>query len=267
MKKIIKILAKQILPQRFFTKIISIRSRNFQYQFLKKQGLLEITKTLVERYGLNVMHGPFQGMLYPCQSLLSRHGAPKLLGSYEKELHTVIMSVIAKAENYEHFVDIGCAEGYYAVGLALKTGKIVHAFDTDPRELEFCMEMAKLNKVETNVFPQNWCDSKYLRGLENKRCFIISDCEGYEAKLFESNIVKCLINCDLLIELHNMNGIVMSDLIIERFKNSHNIKLISSEFRKAEQFEELKILGENAAAAISEYRISNQKWAFIESRV
>lgn len=265
-KKAIKNLAGQILPDQLFTKIISIRSRNFQYNFLKKHGLIDITKKLIERYGVNVIHGPFAGMKYPRKSLISRHGTPKLLGSYEQELHPVIMKVIANAQQYEFFIDIGCAEGYYAVGLALKTGKKVYAFDTEPRELGFCFEMAKLNQVDTKVILQNWCDSEYLQGLNNKRCFIVSDCEGCEAKLFEDETIKCLKNCDLLIELHDINEIKMSELIGKRFKDSHDIKLISAESRKAEQYEELTFLGESASTALSEYRLSNQKWMYLEAK-
>jgi hypothetical protein len=42
---------------------------------------------------------------------------PKLLGCYEAELHGVI--ACALNTTYDTIIDIGCAEGYYAVGLAL----------------------------------------------------------------------------------------------------------------------------------------------------
>ena len=40
---------------------------------------------------------------------------PKLLGSYEQELQPLLQRLAA--QNYSEIVDIGCAEGYYAIGL------------------------------------------------------------------------------------------------------------------------------------------------------
>ena len=64
-----------------------------------------------------VASGPFAGM---------RHGdiavgsvlTVKLLGTYEKELWPIIDQIIATA--YPLIIDIGAAEGYYAVGLAMR---------------------------------------------------------------------------------------------------------------------------------------------------
>lgn len=266
MKNTVKKVARQLLPDQFYTKIASIRSRNYQRKFLEKRGLLDITEQMIERYGTSVLHGPFQGMVYPRGALVSRHGTPKLLGSYEKELHGALAEVIANADQYDHFVDIGCAEGYYAVGLAKKTGKQVYAFDTEPRELAFCREMATLNQVTEKIIFRHWCDASYLGALKGNRCFIISDCEGYEAQLFNSEAVRGVAESDLLIELHNIDGINMSQLISERFKDTHHITMIASEARQPEQYQELDFLGDKAQQSISEYRGHNQLWASLKSK-
>jgi hypothetical protein len=44
-----------------------------------------------------------------CSSVLS-----KLLGTYESELHPVLHEILIKP--YELIVDVGSAEGYYAIG-------------------------------------------------------------------------------------------------------------------------------------------------------
>jgi hypothetical protein len=46
------------------------------------------------------------------------HAAPKFLGTYERELYSVIERAIELAPRY--VLNIGCAEGFYAVGLALR---------------------------------------------------------------------------------------------------------------------------------------------------
>jgi hypothetical protein len=119
-----------LLPRRVFATIKSIRSRNYQKNLLKEWGFHSALNELIREHGCTLLGGPFRGMKYSRDSLLSRNGIPILFGSYELELHTVIEEAIAK--RFERIIDIGCAEGYYAVGLARRTGAIVYAFDCDP---------------------------------------------------------------------------------------------------------------------------------------
>lgn len=267
MKKVIRNIARQLLTERLFSQLTSVTSRNYQHRFLKKNQLDIFTRKMVEKYGLNVLHGPFQGMLYPQRSLVSRHGTPKLLGSYERELHPVIMEAIANAEQYDNFIDIGCAEGYYAVGLAIATGKFVDAFDPEPRERGYCHEMAKLNRVEERILLHKWCDAEYLRGLDGTRSFILSDCEGYEDQLFVASSIAALKRCDLLIELHDVGGKDMHDELSTRFTATHEIQTISARTPHPGEYEELKSLGSDAAKAISEYRNPEQKWLYLKARL
>jgi hypothetical protein len=55
----------------------------------------------------------------------------KFLGTYEQELHGVIEKAM---ESHPKFVlNIGCAEGFYAVGLAIRLNDAqVFAADSDP---------------------------------------------------------------------------------------------------------------------------------------
>lgn len=72
-------------------------------------------------------------MKYTAGAILGRNSVPKLLGSYECELHEIIESALRS--NHHRVIDVGSAEGYYAVGFALKRGCHVVAFDTDPQNL------------------------------------------------------------------------------------------------------------------------------------
>ena len=62
-----------------------------------------------------VAAGPFAGMRY-VRGAVGSVLPPKLLGLYERELHTAIARIVAAAP--DEVVDAGAAEGYYAVGLA-----------------------------------------------------------------------------------------------------------------------------------------------------
>jgi hypothetical protein len=65
-------------------------------------------------------------------------------------LHPALASFISRKPH--QIVNIGCAEGYYAVGLAWRLPNAkVDAFRSDPRAREFCAELARLNGVEARV--------------------------------------------------------------------------------------------------------------------
>ena len=99
---------------------------------------------------LTVRHGPFAGMRYPAAESVGSALFPKLLGSYEQELHPWVERLCHN--HYTEVVDVGCAEGYYAVGLALRLpGARVYAFDVSPHAMRRCADMARLNGVLDRV--------------------------------------------------------------------------------------------------------------------
>src|SRR5947207_15823212 len=74
-------------------------------------SLEPFAKLMRDHYGTRILEGPFQGLIYGDRSFGSMYW-PKLLGTYEKEL-----SACFTAHNlcqYDLFLNLGCAEGYYA---------------------------------------------------------------------------------------------------------------------------------------------------------
>src|SRR6266446_5569422 len=69
------------------------------------------------RTGGRVPKGPFAGMRYIDNAFGSAY-VPKLLGIYERELNDCIER--ACALSFPLIIDIGAAEGYYAIGMALR---------------------------------------------------------------------------------------------------------------------------------------------------
>src|SRR6185312_7312344 len=85
---------------------------------------------------LAVLSGPFAGMLYHAAAAGSVLG-PKLIGSYEHEISAWIEATVNA--NYQRILDVGCAEGYYAVGFARRMPQVeVYAFDLDATALDMC---------------------------------------------------------------------------------------------------------------------------------
>ena len=73
-----------------------------------------VTRRFVAWHGLTVSGGPFAGLAYPDRAPISL--VPKLLGIYERELHGAIEAAIRAQPGL--IVNVGAADGYYAVGLA-----------------------------------------------------------------------------------------------------------------------------------------------------
>ncbi|NQZ56647.1 MAG: methyltransferase [Lentisphaeraceae bacterium] len=175
-----------------------------------------------------VKNGPFKGMVYPEKKAFGSAIVPKLLGSYEKELHEVIDEICS--QKYSEVVDIGCAEGYYAIGLAMRMSEVnVFAYDTNVEAIGFCHKMARINNVEERVFTGSFCDGQTLCSIPFKgKALIISDCEGYEKELFTEEVVSRLGQHDFLIELHDCFDIEISSTIRQRFEKTHSIRAIRS---------------------------------------
>ena len=254
----IKKAAEVLSPAWLFTTVQSIRSRNYQKQLHREWGVEQATQEMIAEYGLQVLHGPFRGMRYPQASLASRDGVPILFATYELELHPVLEEVVAK--RYQRIVDIGCAEGYYAVGLALRTNTPVFAFDCEPRERSYLRQMARLNSVADRIYTRSWCSARILARLtRGRRCLVISDCEGYELKLFQGTALSALKHCDLIIELHPaVPGIDAGSIMRERFRTTHSVKTIAFN-----QFNRGFVVPEKWRRFAREFRPPGQQWLYL----
>ena len=189
--------------------------------------------------GKNVKRGTFEGMMYPSLESYGSVLAAKLLGSYEHELEPAVTETLQKP--YEHILDIGCAEGYYAVGYALRlpTSRI-HAFDINQEALSRCKEMAVINKVSDRFTYYKQCTAEFLNNFDfSQPCLIISDCEGYEAELFTPEVVRHLAKCDLLIEVHEKLRPGVTDSLSNLFLPTHQVQRIRTEKRDVSDYPEL----------------------------
>ncbi len=260
LKHVLSRAIKAVLPARYWTHLQSIRARNHERRWLKKSGVLELARRFSECQGSTVLKGPFAGMKYTAGAILGRNSVPKLLGSYECELHEIIESALRS--NHHRVIDVGSAEGYYAVGFALKRGCHVVAFDTDPRELMQCRGIARLNAVGNLIETRHWCSPEMLRVLAaDVPCFILSDCEGYETELFDEVTVAGLTRSDVLIEIHGS----AYELLLGRFSKTHAVRTLVALDRPASDYPELACLGGAGALAVAEYRPRGQRWLFAKS--
>jgi hypothetical protein len=180
--------------------------------------------------GRKIQDGPFKGMRLPDIDAFGwdRDHVPKLLGFYEAELHTAIYHTLA--QNHDCVVNVGCGDGYYAVGyaLSLATAKIF-AFDTDPGAQKLCRACAEENGVLDRVQVGGSIDAFMLQNLlvKWKKPLLLVDCEGCEFYLMRPDSVPQLRYASFIVECHNFAQPKIVSTLVERFRETHKITLIS----------------------------------------
>jgi hypothetical protein len=193
--------------------------------------------------------------------------APKLLGTYERELHSTVERIIATP--YDVVLDVGAAEGYYAVGLALRMPTtIVHAYDINSIALGTLRELALRNGVAARVAIGHECDHKTIQRLATHRAMLICDIEGDEASLLDPSRAPALSRTDILVEVHDgpMSNEI-HDCLVDRFSRTHSITLIPYAGRSAADCPSMPGLRTDTErlAAVEEYRLRGILWAVLWS--
>jgi hypothetical protein len=217
-----------------------------------------------------VLHGPFSGLKYPALKSAGSTVYPKLLGCYEQEVQTFIENACNMP--YSEIIDIGCAEGYYAIGLAMRINTAtVLAYDINDNAKQLCHEMAMINGVQERVVIESECTAEMLENFEfTKRGLIICDCEGFELQIFNEKNVSNLKKCDLLIETHDFIDIEISGKLRDLFSKSHRVTMIKSidDIEKAQTYNipEIQHLSLNLKRQlVGEYRPAIMEWLICES--
>lgn len=221
---------------------------------------------------LTVLHGVFSGLKFSTAGSASGALIPKLLGSYERELQPLLEKL--RSRDYSEIVDIGCAEGYYAVGLArMFPNAKVFAYDTNPEAVRLCRLMAQTNGVENRLVIGSRCDAAALQNLPlTRRALVVSDCEGYEKHLFTPATVRRLAAHDVLIEVHDVVDIAISGTLREVFKETHHLETVASldDIRKAQSYDYPELASFSLAerkALLAEWRASAMDWFYFSPRL
>ncbi len=197
---------------------------NTATRLLAKWRATLMLNTIVKLDGTTVQSGPFAGMDYPNASS-EGSGAARLLGVYEASLAPIIEQIIAT--DYAQVIDVGCAEGYYAVGLArrMPNARII-ARDANPNALVLCQKLATDNGVLPQIhFGGNMVPADFDICLSAKTV-VICDIEGGEETLLDPTQGRGLLAADILVETHDCITSGLSQLITKRFAATHNITLI-----------------------------------------
>ncbi len=233
---------------------------NNALRMLAKYRATLIQNTVVQQCGTTVQGGPFQGMEFIAQSTEGCH-VPKLLGCYEQELHGHILA--AAGRGYEAVINIGAAEGYYAVGLArLMPDVRVYAYDTNAAAHPVCQSLAERNGVAGRVVIGGAFRGEDFDRFAGQRTLVVCDIEGGETELLDPRRYPALQAMDLIVELHDSPQAKPSVLILERFAVTHAVTMVRHSGQAVKLPALFKPLGHlDQLLAIWEWRSGPTPWA------
>ncbi len=258
----------QTLGRRFAPAWAATRARRYEQARRHASGVPALAARVIEQIGNRVIDGPCVGLRYPTDRL-DEIDAPvaKLLGIYEQQLHSPLTAAIEAGRRV--FVDVGCAEGYYAVGLALDSGDLqVYAYDLARSARAFCGDLAGSNGCADRVRVGGRCDVGQLRGLPLDNAFLLADIEGAEFDFFSSDVVELLSHTIVIVELHRSPDDPLAIGMIDRFAPSHGLQQLRGIKPDPDAVSVLSFLdSDERIAAISEWRSqSEQTWLVFTPR-
>lgn len=194
---------------------------NQALRLLAKWRAKLIENSVMQKSGTRIKHGPFAGMNY--DTTASEGGrVPRMLGAYETTLAPIIDEIVARGPKL--IIDVGCAEGYYAVGLARRLpSATIWARDANAAAQTKCRELAQTNGVVERVEVGGVMTHRDFDICLRYDSVVICDIEGAEKDLLDPIRAKGLLGADILVECHPSAGPNMVGLLRDRFASSHKI--------------------------------------------
>ena len=221
---------------------------------------------LEDRYNLAIAYGPFKGMKLSEDVWWSKNDRiTQTLGIYEE--HVLNKLIFFSREGSKRFIDIGAADGYFAVGMAFsKTYPEVYAFEIEPKGQERIKQNATRNSCRTSVNVYGEANIASLKKLINKefKSTLLIDIEGAEYNLLNTEMLSLLSGNYIICELHPWlvdNGDELQRNLLERASKKFHVELIFRETYAPNLFPEFNDLSDGERlVAVGEGRGKNMQW-------
>ena len=240
----------QQIIYRITFKIFSIIIRIFSLPDFITIHRIMLSKKLQKDLGDKVRHGYFKGMWLPtAMSWGETDRVSMLLGYYEIE---VLKAIYSSPIKYDTFIDLGAADGYYAIG-----GLISNRFKN-----AICYEMslerqlvlktnANNNNVKNRIEIRGAADATFIDDKVEKlldKAVVLIDIEGAEFDLLTEVILRKLSKSIVIIELHDhlvANGKYKVEELMSKAYDVFEVKLINTGSREPSQYYELQNFSDN----------------------
>jgi hypothetical protein len=221
-----------------------------------------------------VVAGPFTGTRLDLSPLSQRQLLGYILGTQELELHDVMEQIIAR--QYGAILNIGAADGYYAVGLAVRSPRTqVAAFEMLAELHPIIVRTARANRVEERVSVHGKCDLSAFRTVlqtASHPILVLMDVEGGELALLDPLEATELEDVDILVETHDMFAPGCTETLTRRFQPTHNIERRTTRARVLADFPPnflrryRRIFPQLAIDLMDERRPSQQHWLYMTAK-
>ena len=174
----------------------------------------------------------------------------------------------AVAKKFPQIISVGCAEGYYAIGLARRNPQSrVIANDLSPEAQAVCRANAEFKGVADRVDVRENCTLPALaEDLANEvPTFMVMDCEGAEMQLLDPQNVP-LDYCDILVECHDLFNPKITPTLIERLSSTHTVERIEESSRNPNSPILRNQDSVNRWIAVCEFRMAAQHWLMFRAK-
>lgn len=218
-----------------------------------------LAQTYLARQGNKVAGGPFAGMTY-LQKATEGALIARLLGTYESELHPHIQAFAA--EGLDCVIDVGCAEGYYAVGLArMMPATTVYAHDILETARQACAQMAAANGVAERVRIGGQFQPEDFQAFAGRRTLVLVDAEGAEVDILDPGRGPALAGMNIIVETHDIYRAGALAVLMQRFEATHDIVRVDQDLKIFERPWWLKELSHlDQLLAVWEWREAPTPW-------
>ena len=238
----------------------------------KKKNILgkEISKISNNK----ILYGPYSGT-----KILSSYGwsnidfCPKYLGSYEYQVQKKIID-LNKKKKFDHFIDLGAAEGYHIISLLKKKFfKQGLAFEISKKSREILKKNAQINKLNNRIRiykDANLSSLKNaLRNFNHRRLLFLVDIEGQEYDLFSNHFCKKFSKSTFIIEEHpfNMSNKKKIKNFFQNIKKYYKIEILHDISKNPFNFSILeKFSDDEKYLMMSEGRPQSMRWLVLQPK-
>jgi len=153
-----------------------------------------------------IKYGPFKGLHLDRDTWWGKLDlGSQCLGLYEKEILNLIETT--DADHYSTFIDIGAADGYYAIGMLVsgKVGKTICFEQTEKGRNVIAENWRKNHSVgELTILGEaNAASFATLNAKDLENAFVLVDVEGFEFDLLTDEVLSLLRSSTVVIEIHH----------------------------------------------------------------
>ena len=247
---------------------------------LVKLGLVEDAEKLRQRlsaeinqkFDSTIAYGSFKGFKFAKNSWWSKHDrGSMILGLYEKEIIEILLNT---SKERSVFIDIGAADGYYAVAsVKAYFFNRSYCFEIEQKGRSVIRQNSILNGVAKKVIIFGEANKKSLLKIPKEdisNSVVLIDIEGFEFDFLDTNILNILKKSICIIELHDWffeDGKKRLKELRKRASKNFHVSEFKLRSRDTSNIKELDLYSDNERWIIcSEGRPRSMTWLRLDPK-